>query len=97
MMQKEDVLQRLREEFPNIKARFGVKSIGLFGSYAKDLQNADSDIDLLVDVEQPFSKNFFRLWNHLENYLNKKIDLTREGPHLREKFMQHIAKELIYA
>ena len=96
-MQKEDVLHTLRDEFPNIKARFGVRSIGLFGSYAKDLQNADSDIDLLVDVEQPFSKNFFGLWDHLENHLNKKIDLTRKGPHLRKKFMQHIAKEIIYA
>ncbi len=96
-MQKEDVLHTLREEFQDIKARFGVRSIGLFGSYAKDLQNDESDIDLLVDVEKPFSKNFFGLWNHLENHLNKKLDLTRKGPHLREKFMQNIAKELIYA
>ena len=96
-MQKEDVLKSLREEMPEIKERFSVKSIGLFGSYAKDMQNEQSDIDLLVDVAAPLSSNFFGLWNHLENYFNKKIDLTRKGPHLREKFIQTIEKEIIYA
>jgi len=96
-MQKEDVLKSLREEMPTIKEKFGVKSIGLFGSYAKNLQNEESDIDLLVDLDAPLSSNFFGLWDHLENYFDKKIDLTRKGKHLREKFMQTVEKEIIYA
>lgn len=96
-MQKEDVLKIIREEMPKIQEHFGVKSIGLFGSYAKDSQREDSDIDLLVDIEKPLSKNFFGLWNHLENYFNKTIDLTRKGPHLRENFIQNIEKDIIYA
>src|SRR4029079_17226412 len=86
IMQKEDVLKSLREEMPTIKEKFGVKSIGLFGSYAKNLQNEESDIDLLVDLDAPLSSNFFGLWDHLENYFDKKIDLTRKGKHLIEKF-----------
>lgn len=96
-MKKEEVLKSLRDEMPAIQKKFGVKSIGLFGSYARDLQNEESDIDLLVDVEQPLSKNFFGLWNHLEQHFNKKIDLTRRGSHLRDKFMQTVEREIIYA
>jgi len=48
-------------------------------------------------VDAPLSSNFFGLWNHLENYFDKKIDLTRKGKHLREKFMQTVEKEIIYA
>ncbi len=96
-MQKEDVLRSLKEEMPIIKEKFGVKSIGLFGSYAKGLQKEESDIDFFVDVDEPLSSNFFGLWRHLENHFNKKIDLTRKGPHLREKFIKTIEREIIYA
>lgn len=96
-MQKEIVLERLRNELPVIREKFGVKSIGLFGSYSKDLQNEESDIDFYVDVHPPLSNNFFGLWNYLENQFNKKVDLTRKGSHLREKFIKTIEKEIIYA
>ncbi len=49
-MQKEDVLTSLRNEMPTLKKRFGVNSIGVFGSYAKSLQNEESDIDFFVDL-----------------------------------------------
>ena len=96
-MNKEQVLKSLRDEMPILKQRFGVNSIGLFGSYAKDIQSDDSDIDLFVDINAPFSTNFFGLWSHLENQFKRKIDLTRKGTHLREKFIKTVGKEIIYA
>ena len=96
-MQKETVLESLRDAMPVITEKFGVKSIGLFGSYSKNLQNEESDIDLYVDVHPPISNNFFGLWSYLENHFNKKVDLTRKGSHLREKFIKTIEKEIIYA
>ena len=96
-MNKKDVLKYLRDEMPTIKEKFGVRSIGLFGSYARDLQTEESDIDFLVEVDKPFSRNFFGLWSHLENSLDKKIDLTRKGPHLRDKFITEVEKEIVYA
>ncbi len=96
-MQKDDILKQIRNELPEMKKRFGLKSIGLFGSYAKDLQNDESDIDIIVDVEQPLSKNFFGVWDYLENHLKMKIDLTRKGLHLRNKFIETVEKDIIYA
>ncbi len=66
-------------------------------SYAKDLQNEESDIDFFIDINAPYSSNIFGFWNHLENKFHKKIDLTRRGEHLREKFLRTIEKDIIYA
>lgn len=96
-MEKNELLKSLRREMPTLKKMFGVNSIGLFGSYAKGTQNETSDIDLFVDINTPFSSNFFGLWNYLERCFDKKIDLTRKGPHLRDKFIKTVEKEIIYA
>ena len=48
MQTKEKILEKLREEFPYLKDQFGVKKIGLFGSYAKGEQRKNSDIDILI-------------------------------------------------
>jgi uncharacterized protein len=49
-MQKQDIIARLRENEAALKAR-GVVHAALFGSAARDEQNADSDIDILVDLD----------------------------------------------
>ena len=96
-MNKEIILEFLRNDIQNLRQHFGVESIGLFGSYSKGLQTDDSDIDFLVKLKPPYASNFFGLWNYLEKKLNKKIDLTREGAHLRSNFINTINKEIIYA
>ena len=91
-MNKEIILDFLRNDIQYLKQDFGVESIGLFGSYSKDLQTDNSDIDFLVKLKPPYASNFFGLWDYLEKKLNKKIDLTREGKHLRSNFMNSIKK-----
>ena len=49
-MEKQDIIARLRENEAALKAR-GVVHAALFGSAARDEQNADSDIDILVDLD----------------------------------------------
>ena len=72
-------------------------SIGLFGSYAKDFDRAESDVNILVELRPPLANNFFALWIKLEKELNRKIDLVRRGNHLSDKFLQTVEKEIIYA
>ena len=56
--------------------KYFVGKILLFGSYAKNQQTATSDIDLLVDFEQPIDMfEFLNLQEFIENLFNKKIDL----------------------
>ena len=96
-MDGQTIITVLRNEMPVLANNYGVEAIGLFGSYAKGTQNEQSDIDFLVKVKPPLSVNFFGLWNYLEKKFNKRIDLTRNGSHLRPKFMETINREIIYA
>jgi len=96
-MNKEEILKILREEKPFLQNSFGVRSIGLFGSYSKNVQTENSDLDFFVDINEPLAKNYFSLWDYLEKRFNKKIDLVRKGNHLRDKFINTMEKEIIYA
>jgi predicted nucleotidyltransferase len=96
-MTKEFIIQSLREDLSYMKNTFGVQSIGLFGSYSKDVNNNNSDLDFFVEVDEPLVNNYFGLWKYLEQKFDKKIDLVRKGPHLREKFLKTVEKEIIYA
>jgi predicted nucleotidyltransferase len=96
-MTKEFIIQSLREDLPYMKDTFGVKSIGLFGSYSKSTNNFNSDLDFFVEVNEPLVSNYFGLWRFLEKKFDRKIDLVRKGPHLRQKFLNTVEKEIIYA
>lgn len=96
-MQKDDIIQALRLDLPELKKNFGVQSIGLFGSYSAGTNQPDSDLDFLVELSAPLSDNYFGLWNFLETRFKKKIDLARKGEHLGEKFLNTIESEIIYA
>ena len=71
-----------------IKQKYGVKRIGIFGSFAREEQRADSDIDVLVDFEEGAKTfdNFMDLVFSLEKLLGKKVDIVTQGslsPYIR--------------
>jgi len=82
-----------------LKATFGVKRIGLFGSYSKGLQREDSDVDIIVEFEKPIGLKFVEMADYIENILGKKISLlTPEGiKKIRiKKVTEAIQKSIIY-
>ena len=94
MLTSEEILRKIEENRDKIK-RFGVKRIGLFGSYARGEQRAESDVDIVVEFEKGKATfdNFLNLAEYLEELLGKKIDLlTKEG--VRSIKIEHIRKEI---
>ena len=80
MLKKETIIQKIKEELPNLRKRFNIKKIGLFGSYSKGKQGEGSDIDIIVEFEKPVGLAFIDLIEYLEQKLGKKVDiLTPEG------------------
>ena len=75
MLTKERVLQLLADERDILAREFGVRRIGLFGSFAKGQQTEESDIDLVVELESPLGLRFMDLADHLERLLARRIDL----------------------
>jgi predicted nucleotidyltransferase len=95
-MDKQAIIESIRQEKEYLNRQFGVEEIGLFGSYARNEQNEHSDIDVLVKLNRPSYKALMGVYAYLEKKLNKKIDLIRKGPHLSGKFMDMILKDVIY-
>ncbi|MFN3908192.1 MAG: nucleotidyltransferase family protein [Flavobacterium sp.] len=97
MLTKEQILTTLEKHSNDIK-KFGVNEIGLFGSYVRNEQTSESDIDLLIHYQNN-EMDFFKLISleeYLESILNRKLDLvTKNG--LSEFIGPYILKEVQYA
>jgi predicted nucleotidyltransferase len=96
-MTGQEILDLLREEKPYLKKKFGVLSIGLFGSYAKGTQRPGSDVDLLVELEKPRFDFLAGLQLHLENKIGEPIELIRKRPGLSKRFLKRIETRIHYA
>lgn len=79
-MRRDEILRMLREAHPDLAARFGVRSLSLFGSVARGEDGPESDVDLLVDFDRPTGYfGLFRLQRHLEELLGGRVDLGTAG------------------
>jgi len=94
---KEAVLSAIQAHRDEIRA-VGVRRLGLFGSFARNEQTAESDVDLLVEFDpgQKTFDNFMKLTLLIEDLCERRVDLvTREAlsPYLR----RHVMTEVEYA
>jgi predicted nucleotidyltransferase len=72
---------------------FGIKSLELFGSTARDQARPDSDVDLLVDFEGPVTfDRYTALWDYLEDALGTRVDLVLRRS-LRPEIRPHVESE----
>ena len=96
MKTKKEILEILRQKLPELRERYGVKKIGLFGSYARGEQKERSDIDLLVEFEKPIDLfRLFELEEELSELLGTKVEIvTPEG--LKERIRQYIMQDVAY-
>ncbi|HLP49191.1 MAG TPA: nucleotidyltransferase domain-containing protein [Candidatus Deferrimicrobium sp.] len=81
MVESTDALKNIiKAEYPYLKNYFGIRRIGIFGSFSVHKSNKDSDIDLVVEFDKPIGFKFMALAEFLENKLGRKVDiLTPDG------------------
>jgi predicted nucleotidyltransferase len=98
IVKRDDVIRLLTEQRGNLAQRFGVQSLALFGSVARDEATSTSDVDLLVEFNRPVGLfGLFALQNHLEALLGCAVDLGTPDslkPRLKERVLQeaiHVA------
>lgn len=95
MKTKEEVIKCLRDNKELLQKKFPLKSIALFGSYARNEQKEESDIDVLVEFSQPVGIEFVDLAIHLETMFNHKVDLvSRKG--VKSHYLPYIEDDAIY-
>ena len=93
-MKQETVLHILRQKNAELTKQFGVKSLLLFGSVARNEATSASDVDLLVEFNRPVGYfGLFALQDYLETLLGCSVDLgTPESlkPYIKERIMGEI-------
>jgi hypothetical protein len=80
MLTRETIVYRLRESYPYLMTEYGVKRIGLFGSFARETADETSDIDVVVEFQRPVGFKFIEFVDYLEQMFGREVDvLTPAG------------------
>jgi len=91
----EVLLNILRRHLPELRRRYGVWRLGVFGSYVRGEQKPGSDLDLLVEFDRvPTLLEFVRLQRHLSDVLGVKVDLVMKTA-LKPEIGRHILDEVV--
>ncbi|MGB9628967.1 MAG: nucleotidyltransferase family protein [Thermodesulfobacteriota bacterium] len=91
------ITSMLKDHLSEIKQRYKVKEIGVFGSHIKEKAKKRSDIDILVEFEEGHNSfdNYMELKFFLEELFGCKIDLVSKKA-LKERLKPHILSEVVY-
>jgi len=94
MQDIERIKRVLFQHKAELRKKFKVKSIGVFGSYVRGEQKRGSDVDVLVEFEEPIGLfEFMDLEDYLSKLLGIKVDLVSKKalkPHIGERILQEV-------
>jgi predicted nucleotidyltransferase len=76
MKTREEILAGLASAKAELQKRFRVRSLALFGSYARNQQTERSDVDILIEVDPSIGLGFVSLAEELERRLQQRVDLV---------------------
>ena len=94
MRSQSEIIDQLREMMTELSVKYHVRKIGIFGSYSKECQTQESDLDLVVEFDLPIGMfAFVHLKNRIEDHLGIRVDLvTPDGLHplIRNQVMHEV-------
>jgi len=96
ILNKEYILEFLRKNREYLKQNFEVTSISLFGSFAREEETVESDIDLLIEMP-PDLHNLVGVIGFLEKAFGRKVDIIRSRPNMHPRFTKNVMREKINA
>ena len=92
-MIKSTIISILKQNLPELQREYKINFLKLFGSYSKNQQNPDSDVDILVNFSEVVNLiQFIKLKNALSEMLNMNVDLVMENE-LKKRIKNRILKE----
>ena len=95
MKTQREYIQIIAANAQELKQRFGVRSMQLFGSVARNEQHDGSDVDICVDMS-PKLLLIIELKQYLENLLGCPVDIVRKHRNMNEFLQTQIEKDGIY-
>ena len=95
-MTREEVVETLRKHKEELKKKYPVASLALFGSFARDEQTENSDVDVMVELKEPMGWDFIDLLEDIEKLFPlTKVDLISKNGIQPNKW-KYFSKDLIY-
>ena len=96
MKEIDKIILKLKELKPELEKYYNVTELGVFGSFVRDEQTPDSDIDILIDYQEGTSiLTLGGLQYRLSELFNKKVDIVMKKT-LRKRIGKQILSEVIY-
>jgi len=93
----EEVKKILAEHKDEIRGKYGVVILGVFGSYAREEQKETSDVDIIVELERPIGLKFYEFWDYIENILGTKADvLTLSALKQKTLLWEKVKEDIVY-
>ena len=90
-----EIKKKLQQHKLDLQNNYSVKSLGIFGSFARNEQSDSSEVDLLVEFENPIGLRFVDLADYLESILHAKVDLVSKNA-VKPKLMIYINQDIQY-
>lgn len=92
-LQLHSIYSILREHRSILRERYGVRSLGVFGSWVRGAQTKRSDIDILVEIDDDALSlfEFIELREYLRDLLGVRVDLVERStlkPHIGQRILQ---------
>jgi hypothetical protein len=96
MLDLADSISRLASLKKMSEKQLGITRLGIFGSVARQENREDSDLDVVVEMEQPTLRRMFQLEESIRREFGCDVDLVQMRPTLRPLLRQRILKDVIY-
>ncbi len=93
----EEIKEIIKNQKEVLERNFGVKTLGIFGSYVRQENKKESDLDVLIELKEDYKTfdNYMDIKFYLEEILNIKVDLiTFEA--LKPRLKPYIMEEVVY-
>ena len=90
----EEIKKIIQQHKKEMKEKYGVKEIGIFGSLVRGEMKEESDVDILVEFEKPIGFfKFLELEEYLSNLIGRKVDLVSKKalkPHIGKYILEEV-------
>ena len=96
MLSTKEIIAILKKFKAESASKYGITSLGLFGSFARNQQRETSDVDVFVTLKESDLFVLERIKEELESLIHSNIDIVNYRDSLRNSFKQNILNDAIY-
>lgn len=96
MTSRQQILTALQRFKKEAGSEYGIVSLGIFGSFARNQANENSDIDVVVETKSVNAFQIVHMKEQLEELLNTHVDIVRKRDRMNEFLKKRINEEAVY-